>query len=350
MAYQFGVLTCIVVTASIAFASVVIALWEGNWEIAFGVLAVIALCFRLMEVPFALLQRLGLLFREGVPLAPYGFRRNATLGYWLGIPLIYVGHAITAVTLLLFWELMKKPVEGVPLGLGFAFAIAAYSLGISLVESSYSLWAETLDGVVPGDAGSSPLRAVIWTTAVLSTVIVFLYVAEYPTGSGSTQRVETAESGPSGALPAPGGKVHLTDFIALSGGSWTGEVWLRERESGRTSKTPVTLRTALTGGDTVRLIAGTPEASEEPEEWSFQLRDGGQQLNGLVVLERTELLDGRLQIVAYGNGYDSGMSATVRWTFVIGEEAFRLQQHVEPKAGRFVLRREYNVTRPAGTE
>ncbi len=347
MAYQFGVLTFIVIAASIAFASVVISLWEGRWEVAAGVSAVLALFYRYMDVPVPLLQRLGLLFREGVPLAPYGFRRNATLGYWLGIPLIYVGHAITALTLLLFWELMKRPVDGVPLGLGFAFAITAYSAGMGLVESSYSLWAERLDGVLPGDAGSSPLRSVVWSTAVLSILLVFLYVAEYPTGSVAHRSAGTADSGAAAQL-VPGGRVDLADFIVLTGGTWTGEAWMQEDNSGSASRAPVAVRAALIGGDSLRLTAGVPGESGAPREWSFQLREGGQKLNELVVLERTELLNGELQIVAYG--HDSEVQSRVRWTFLIGEEVFRLQQHVEPSAGHLVLQREYNLTRPPGSE
>jgi len=347
MAYQFGVLAFIVAAASIAFASVVISLWEGHWGIAAGVSAVMALFYRYMDVPLPLLQRLGLLFREGVPLAPYGFRRNATLGYWLGIPLIYVGHAITAVTLLLFWELMKKPVDGVPLGLGFAFAITAYSAGIGLVESSYSLWAERLDGVLPGDAGSSPLRSVVWSTAVLSVLLVFLYVAEYPTGSASPRSAGTADSEAAAEL-VPGGRVELGDFIALTGGTWTGEAWMQEEHSGSANRAPVALRAALVDGDSVRLTGGTPGESGAPREWSFQLREGGQKLNDLVVLERTELLNGELLIVAYGD--DGNARSRVRWTFLIGEEAFRLQQHIEPTAGHFVLQREYNLTRSPVSE
>jgi len=346
MAYQFGVLTCIVVAAAISVSSIIIALWRGEFEIAIGVLTVIGVCYWFLHVPDGFVRRIHILFRNGVPLAPYGFRKNATLGYWLGIPIIYFGHVITGGTLYLFWELSKRPVDGVPLGIGIGFAIMAYSLGIGLVESSYRLWARRLKGITPGDPGSSPLKSVLWSILLASTLIVSLYGTVHPDrpDAHSSLSVQNSQNLPD-AQPAPKARVELIDFIVLTETDWIGEATHREHNSSRLVRVTSALRGSLSGGDTVRLEIDFPNSAKESEVLRFQLKEDGHRLNGLAVVERTELANGLLRIVAYGDGQDDGKPAKVRQTFIFGKSSFQLRHYIEQEAGRFILHDEYKFAR-----
>lgn len=347
MAYQFGVLICIVVAAAISVSSFAIALLRGDLGIVAGVLMFYGIVYWYWDVPDGFMRRVHLLFRDGVPLAPYGFRRNATLGYWLGIPIIYIGHVITAGTLYLFWELSTRPTEGVPLGLGFGFAIMAYGLGIGLVESSYRLWARRLNGVTPGDPGSSPLKPVVWSISLASILIVFLYVIDHPVrpdaGSSRSDRSLQAQAV---IQPVPTVSVDLVDFIAVTESGWTGEATYRVENPDRLIRLPASLHGSLSGGDTVRLKIDFPNSTREPEELRFRLNEDGRRLNNLAVVERTALANGMLRIVAYGDSQESGARAKVRATFIIAEANIRLKHHIEQDVGRFLLRDEYEFVRP----
>lgn len=348
MAYQFGVLVCIVIAATIALSGSLIALWRGDPGIAAGVAIVFVIIYWYWEVPDGFMRRVHLLFRDGVPLAPYGFRRNATLGYWLGIPIIYIGHLITAGTLYLAWELAKRPVEGVPLGIGFGFAIMAYALGIGLVESSYRLWAKRLDGVTPGDPGSSPKSAVFWSISVASTLTAMLYVIDHPVSPNGNSALNAQNSqSPAVAQLAPDVRVGLVDFIAVTEADWAGKATYRMESANRLANFPAALHGSLSEGDTVQLKIDFPGSSRDSEELRFQLNDDGGRLNDLPIVERTELANGMIRIVAYGDGQHNGAPAKVRKTFILASESFRLQHHVEQEAGRFILRDEYEFSRSA---
>jgi hypothetical protein len=348
MAYQFGVLVCIVVAATLAISSIAIGLWRGEFGFAAGVLVIIAVLYWFWDEPEGFLRRVYRLFRDGTPLAPYGFRKNATLGYWLGIPMIYVGHVITAGTLYVLWELLKRPVAGIPVGMGFGFAFMAYGTGIGLVESSYRLWARQLHGVTPGDPPSSPLKSVVWSTAIASVLIVSMYAAYAPVGPGanSSAGARDSQSRPT-AEPAPTAQVELMDFIAVTEPGWTGEALFRTEDLGRTVRLPVSLRGSLSGGDTVHLTIDFPDSAREPDVLRFQLNDEGRRLNDLVVMERTEFGNGILRIVAHGRSEENGQTARVRVTFLMRQGSIELKYYIEQEAGRLFLRDEYKFTHPA---
>lgn len=346
MAYQFGILTGLVLLSMCVTAAIVAGIWQGELAVALSGMVVIGLGLVLLYLPGGFVRRLQQLFTEGVPLAPYGFRRNATLGYWLGIPLIYVGHAITLGTFVLGWELLRRPVSGVPIGIAFAYAIMAYGLGIGMVESSYSYWAKRLNGVAPGDAGSNPLRPFLWTVAAASLLTALLII------SALTQRSDAISARARSPAPAtapgpvaPTERVQLVDFLVLTEPGWTGYLAYREGNSKVFAREPATMRAALMGGDTLRLSVEFPDASRAAEELSFQLSENGSYLNALAIVRRMEN-QGVLRVVAYGDGLDEGKRSRVRTTLTVSAGEFKLERHVEIASNQFMLRSEYGFSRP----
>jgi hypothetical protein len=346
MAYQFGVLAAIVVWSSVFLSFIVVAVLRGDIEAILGLVAAIGLVwwYSDLRAPQGFWGRILLLLRDGVPLAPYGFRNDATLGYWLGIPIIYVGHAITAVTLFIGWQLSKQPTAGVPLGIGIGFAMVAYSTGIGLVESSYRLWAKRLNGVIPGDAGSSPARSVVVSIAVLTTLIAGSFLASYSPqpdnrNSSSAEQQQAADE----RHPIATASVTLTDFIAVTFPGWTGEAIIRYDDANIVKRIPATMTGNMFGGNTVALTIELEGASTEVQ---LVLSDSGRQLNGLAVIERSEIAGGALRIVVSGYSDDVAREF-VRVIITVKDDIFELKNYVEQANGSFLLRDEFRFRRMA---
>ncbi len=344
--YQFGVLSILFVLITVPLTVIVVALSKGNFEAIAGLLIGLLLVywFGNFRSPIGLGGRLFRLFRDGVPLAPYGFKSNATLGYWLGIPMIYIGHIIILPTLYLGWELSKNPIVGIPLGIPIGFGLMFYSGGVGLVESSYRLWAEEeLDGAVPGDPGSSPLKPFVWSVSVATVMLAAGYLIEtQPKQPASDQGIEVAGASEREG-PTPAVRVTLADFLPLANPGWTGEYQYRDRESGQFLRVPAAMTATLSEGKKLNLSISIADASGEPIKLSFTLNDAGNRLNQLAIVERSELPNGRLAIAAVGNDQHSGARSRLR--FLFSTEDFWLELYDETEPDQLSLRNKYTFKR-----
>jgi hypothetical protein len=353
MAYQLGVLAIIVVGSTALVSIAIVALLGGNLGIIAGTMVALGLLywFSDLRTPEGFWHRVYLLFRDGVPLAPYGFRRNATLGYWLGIPLIYAGHVITAGTLYVGWELLRYPVPGVPLGIGIGFALLAYTTGIGFVESSYQLWAKRLNGVLPGDPGTSPLRPVAWSVAFLTLVFLGLYYSVSPPTPGQTAPTGTARPPAAvAAKPAALANVTLTDFLPLTYPGWAGQLLRRDDAANQIQKGPATFTATMYGGDTVNLNFRLEDAQGSSADLQLQLSESGDHLNGMPITQRSDLSNGTLKIVAHGDSQSPADSESVRMTILLRDDTFLLRTFVRQEQGGFRLRDEYRFERPTDSQ
>jgi hypothetical protein len=351
MAYQLGVLAIIVVGSTALISVAIVALLSGDLGIIAGMLVALGLFYWYSDLraPEGFWHRVYLLFRDGVPLAPYGFRRNASLGYWLGIPIIYIGHVITAVTLYVGWELMRHPVAGVPLGIGIGFALLAYTSGIGFVESSYQLWAKRLNGVLPGDPGTSPLRPVLWSIALLTFVFVGFYASVSPPAPGQAASPDTARSAPSDEpKPAALARVTLADFLPLTYPGWTGQLLHRDDVTNQIQRGPATFTGTMYGGDTVNLNFRLEAAQESSADLQLRLGESGNHLNGIAIIQRSELPNGTLKIVAQRHGQSPAENNADRMTILLGDDSFLLRTFIRQEQGGFLLRDEYRFERPDG--
>ena len=349
MAYQFGVLVIIVVGSTLLISIVIVAIMRRDIGIVAGTLAAIGLVYWYSDLrtPDGFWRRIHLLLRDGVPLAPYGFRRNATLGYWLGIPIIYFGHVITAGTLYVASELLRRPTEGIPLGIAIGFALLAYSAGIGLVESSYQLWAKRLDGVIPGDAGSSPLRPVVYSIAGLTIVVVGFYSSVYSPPSGERNPPNVVQGpAPDEHEPIAIARVALADFLAVTYPGWAGEAIYRYDVANIVKRIPATLVATIPGGQTVNLRIDLEGSSTELQ---LKLGESGEQLNGLAIIERSELPGGMLRIVAYGDSEDASQETFVRVVILVSDDKFVLKKYVGQEGRNLLLRDDFWFERAANT-
>lgn len=353
MAYQLGVLGIIVVWAAALISIAIVALLDGDPGIIAGMLVALGLLYWYSDLraPEGFWHRVYLLFRDGVPLAPYGFRKNATLGYWLGIPLIYLGHVITAGTLYVGWELLRHPVPGVPLGIGIGIALVAYTSGIGFVESSYRLWAKQLDGVIPGDPGTSPLRPVVWSIALLSLAFVGFYSSLSPPSTGQaaspdTPRVPTLDEAKHTALA----RVTLNDFLPLTYPGWTGQLLRRDDATNQIQRGPAKLAGSISGGDTVNLDFDLEDTPASSASLQLKLSESGDHLNGIAIIQRSELSNGTLKIIAHRNRQNPAESESVRMTILLRDDSFLLRTFVRQERGGFLLRDEYRFERPTGAQ
>ncbi len=343
---QFGVLSILFILITVPLTVVGISLLKGNLETIFGLLVAIPLVYWFGNIrsPVGLGGRVFRLFRDGVPLAPYGFKRDATLGYYLGIPMIYIGHIIILPTLYLGWELSKNPIAGIPLGIPLGFGLMFYSSGVGLVESSYRLWAEeVLDGAVPGDPGSSPLKPFVWVTGITTVMLVAGYMLEVqPKRPASNQPVQAAATN-DGAASDPALRVTLADFLPLTNPGWTGEYQYRDRSSGQFRRIPAAMTATLSEGNKLDLFIDIADASGDPIRLSFTLNDAGNKLNELAIKERSELSDGRLAISAHGRELESYSRIRVR--FLFSTEDFWLELYDEAEPNQLQLRNKYTFKR-----
>lgn len=344
MAYQFGILFYVTIAATLALSHVALAVLRRDAEILTGLLWVGLLAFPLLFIS----DRLVRLFRDGVPLAPPVFRRSATLGYWLGIPLLYIGHVITLGTLVLLWQLLQQPTQGVPVGLGFGWAVIMYLGGIRLFESSYSHWERESQITVHGDPDSPAAKQVTRSVLVLSAVVVVASLGSLPDDrNGAAPAIPGARVAVEGPDPAASGSiggaaVTLNDFLPLAGGGWLGTQ--RVRQANDVLKTRrVALDVTLEGGDTVQLDFAARDAGGE--EWSSRLLLGpeGRFIDGLSITERIEIPPDRLLVVASTGGVGP---VEKRLRIVIAEKEFRFERLIEREAGAFELQGDYVLTRP----
>ena len=349
MAYQFGVLAIIVVGSTFLISIVIVAIMRRDFELVAGTLIAIGLVYWYSDLrtPVGFWRRINLLLRDGVPLAPYGFRRDATLGYWLGIPIIYVGHVITGGTLYVALELLRRPTDGIPLGIAIGFALLAYSLGINLVESSYQLWAKRLNGVIPGDAGTSPLRPIAYSIAALTVVVVGTYSSTYSPHSGETNPPDVVQgSAPDEYEPNAIARITVADFLAVTYPGWTGEAIYRYEVSNIVKRIPATLVATISGGQRVNLSIDL-----EGSEIEFQLRlsESGEQLNGLTIIERSVIPGGMLRIVAHRNSEDASQESPVRVVILLRDDRFEFKTYVEQEGKNAILRDDFWFERAANT-
>ncbi len=343
--YQFGVLSILFILITVPLTVITIAVLNGNFEAIAGLLIAVLLVYWFSDItsPIRLGGRLFRLFRDGVPLAPYGFKTNATLGYWLGIPMIYIGHLITLPTLYVAWEISKNPIAGLPIGIPLGFGLMFYSSGVGLVESSYRLWAEELDGAIPGDPGSSPLKPFVWSVSLATVMLVISYPIEgQPKRTAPEQMVDTAATSEN-PLPAPAARIKLADFLPLTNPGWSGEYTHRDRRSGQLTRVPAAMAATLSEGNKLSLFITIADDSDGPIELSFTLNDVGNRLNELPVIQRSERSNGRLEIAAFGLDQESNSHRRLR--FLFGTEKFWLELYDEAESGQLDLRDKYEFQR-----
>jgi len=348
--YQFGVLGIIFIAVTVTICIVIISLLKGNLEAIAGLLVSILLVYWFTNIrsPTGFGGRLYRLFRDGVPLAPYGFKRNATLGYWLGIPMIYVGHLVTIPTIYLGWEVSKNPVAGLPLGIPIAFGLMFYSTGLSLVESSYRLWAERLDGAIPGDPGSSPLKPLIWSIAIATVLLVAAYSTDGYNNRPASMGVPETRANNTKDDPIPKAQMELADFLPVTNPGWTGRFESREDELEQWTRVPAAMTGTLSDGNRLNLFIFVAGESGAPIKITFKLNDAGDRLNQLVIVERSELSNGRLAIAAHG--LDERAAERIRLRFLLGEKTFSLKTYEEAESGQLFLSSRYTFERKTDTD
>lgn len=142
MAYLLGVILYCVIFCILVLIHAGVAL---GWLIA-GLVARFEGIGAFGVAPIAdVFPRLLRYFREGEPLIPEGLRHSMIFGYWFGIVCVYLGHLGIAVFVFFLIELRGTPyTESLPLAIGLLPVLAAYGIGIAMVESSYRLWAEQI--------------------------------------------------------------------------------------------------------------------------------------------------------------------------------------------------------------
>lgn len=343
--YQFGVLSILFILITVPLTVIMIALLKGNFEAIAGLLvaALLVYWFSDLRSPIGLGGRLVRLFRDGVPLAPLEFKSNATVGYWLGIPMIYIGHLIMLPTLYVAWELSKTPIAGIPIGIPIGFGLMFYSSGVGLVESSYRLWAEGFDEEIPGDPGSSPFKPFVWWVSVTTVMLTAAFLIQDQPKRTAPQQIVGSEANSERTVPTPTARVTLADFLPLANPGWTGEYRYRDRNSGQMLGVPAAMTATLSEGSKIDLVVRVADASLDPIRLSYTLNNEGNSLNELAIIERSAHSDGRLTITAYGRDRES--KSFVRLRFLFGIDDFWLEMHYEAKPNQFVLRNKFEFKR-----
>jgi hypothetical protein len=140
--------------------------------------------------------------------------------------------------------------------------------------------------------------------------------------------------------------ISSADFKPLIG-SWSGTLTYLDYQNGEPFSMPVELRIVqIEETNKFTFYFSFPDEPQANSEETFSISNGGTMLNGEPVISKRFPEDGNLEIVTESIGTDDEQPATIRQTYIIGEDVFVTRKDVRfVDQDEWLNRNEFNFKR-----
>lgn len=140
--------------------------------------------------------------------------------------------------------------------------------------------------------------------------------------------------------------VSIDDFKVLKGNDWQGRLTYLNYGSDERSTIPVNLEVSINSDQALIYKMIFPDEPHANSESSLSISDGGAKLDGQKITKRFMNEDGETVIVTKSKGYDDNREVTIRTTYSISENEFKMKKDVQFDTGEaFINRNEFAFNR-----
>ncbi len=167
---------------------------------------------------------------------------------------------------------------------------------------------------------------------------------------GKDPALETAKALASEAAPTAQTRdekplARITDFSAMLGEEWSGELEYLNYGSTERSTIPVRMVARDMGKRSLRYGVIYPGETHMNARDTLRISRDGTQINGNTITRRSTSADGSLILVTEGKGRDDNRAAEIRMTYEISADRFSIRKDVRFEGAEFINRNVYRLTR-----
>lgn len=138
----------------------------------------------------------------------------------------------------------------------------------------------------------------------------------------------------------------MTDFNLVAGTGWSGTLSYLDYTKQTRESIPVEFLIDEAKGRSITYAIKFPGEAKYNSREKIKLSRNGQHLNGDRITERIKLTGGGLKIVTEKSGKDDNRPATIRTSYILTTDSFRIRKDVKFSDGTdYFNRNEFSLTR-----